>query len=223
MKIKERDGSGTGEKLKALRREYAGEKLNSETVDPDPIVQFGEWFEQALSAELVDPNAMTLATATSGGIPSARIVLLKGFDEKGFRFYTNYESRKGKELEENPHAALCVYWRALSRQVRIEGRVEKLSREESEEYFQQRPRPSQIGAWASEQSSTVASREELDEQFRRLQDRFKGREIPLPDNWGGYLLKPGSIEFWQGREKRMHDRLLYRGKEGGWELIRLAP
>ncbi len=223
MKIKGRKSSGVSDRVEALRREYAGAPLNGESVDPNPISQFAHWFEQALSAELVDPNAMTLATASSDAVPSARIVLLKGFDERGFRFYTNYESRKGRELAENPRAALCIYWRALSRQVRMEGTVEKLTRKESSNYFRQRPRPSQIGAWASEQSERVDSREDLDERFEQYRRQFEGEEVPLPDRWGGYVLNPGSIEFWQGREKRMHDRLLYRREEPGWEIIRLAP
>lgn len=223
MKIKGRKSSGVSDRVEALRREYAGAPLNGESADPDPISQFAHWFEQALTAELMDPNAMALATATSDGVPSARIVLLKGFDERGFRFYTNYDSRKGGELAENPRAALCIYWRALSRQVRVEGTVEKLTRKESGNYFRQRPRPSQIGAWASDQSERVDSREALDERFERYRREFEGEEVPLPDRWGGYVLNPVSIEFWQGREKRMHDRLLYRREESGWEIIRLAP
>lgn len=211
------------EELAALRREYAGEPLNDRSVHEDPIEQFLAWFDQALEAEPMDPNAMTLSTATPDGHPSSRVVLLKGVDKEGFRFYTNYRSRKGRELEENPRAALCIYWPAMSRQVRIEGEVKKLDRKASEDYFQQRPRPSRIAAWASEQSHAVDSREELEERFREYQDKFEGGEVPLPDFWGGYLLRPVAIEFWQGREERMHDRLVYRRKGERWEIGRLAP
>lgn len=211
------------EKVEALRREYAREKLDENSIKEDPIEQFSDWFEQALSAESLEPNAMSLATATPDGAPSVRIVLLKGFDGQGFRFYTNYNSRKGRELEENPKSALCIFWAELERQVRIEGIVEKLSREESREYFHQRPRLSQLGAWASEQSSDIESREQLKERFDAVKKRFENREIPLPEYWGGFLLKPDHIEFWQGRPGRMHDRLLYTKTKEGWNLKRLSP
>lgn len=185
--------------------------------------QFAHWFEQALSADLLDANAMTLSTATPEGRPSSRIVLLKGIEEKGFRFYTNYTSRKGKELNENPYAALCFYWAALERQVRIEGKVERLNREDSQAYFQQRPRLSKIGAWASNQSSKVASREELETQFQKAKNKFENKDIPLPDFWGGFLLKPNRIEFWQGRKGRMHDRICYKKEAERWDCFRLAP
>lgn len=206
-----------------IRRDYAREELSESAVKDDPIDQFMEWFEQALSADLLDPNAMVLSTATSDGVPSSRVVLLKGVDEEGFRFYTNYSSRKGQELKENPNAALCFYWDHLERQVRIEGQVKRLSREESDLYFHQRPRLSQLGAWASSQSSKVESREELEDAFRKVKEKFEGKEVPLPDFWGGYILIPKYIEFWQGRRGRLHDRICYERSAGEWERFRLAP
>jgi len=213
------------QKVADIRRDYAREELSESAVKDDPIEQFINWFNQALSADLLDPNAMTLSTATEDGKPSSRIVLLKGVDEQGFRFYTNYSSQKGREIEENPHAALCFYWAPLERQVRVKGIVQKLSKEESREYFQQRPRLSQIGAWASKQSSKVASRQELEKNVREIKQRFEDREVPLPDFWGGYILKPLRIEFWQGRKGRMHDRICYerRDNESGWKISRLSP
>ena len=206
-----------------LRREYSRQVLAESEVCDDPIEQFTEWFEQAFSADLLDVNAMNLSTATKQGKPSSRIVLLKGVDENGFRFYTNYGSRKGRELDENPQAALCFYWAPLERQVRIEGNVERLSRSASENYFKQRPRESRLGAWASKQSSRVRSRTELENRFQEIKQRFKDQEIPLPDFWGGFLLRPKRIEFWQGRESRMHDRICYEKKENKWNIFRLAP
>ncbi len=211
------------DKISQIRRDYDREELSESAVKDDPIEQFEVWFEFALSADLTDANAMTLSTATKEGVPSSRIVLVKGFDELGFRFYTNYKSRKAKELEENPNAALCFYWAPLERQVRIEGKVTKLSREESEAYFKERPRLSQLGAWASNQSSEVASREDLIAQFEEMKQRFENREVPTPEFWGGYILKPEAIEFWQGRKGRMHDRIRYRKKAGSWIKSRLAP
>lgn len=208
-----------------LRREYSRRSLDEDDVAASPIQQFALWFRQALAADITDANAMTLATASAAGAPSARIVLLKGFDEDGFRFFTNYESRKGQELDENPAAALCFYWPPLERQVRIEGSVEKLSRDDSAAYFESRPRLSQIGAWASSQSRAVASRAELQENFELQQQQYQDREVPLPDFWGGYLVRPQRIEFWQGRPGRLHDRLVYTpGEEAGsWSIQRLSP
>lgn len=206
-----------------IRRDYTQKALVESEVCENPIDQFMEWFEQALSTDMVDPNAMTLATATKEGIPSSRIVLLKGVDKKGFRFYTNYKSRKARELEENPQAALCFYWPPLERQVRIEGDVKKLSHQDSEAYFQQRPRLSQLGAWASNQSSELESRGELETKFEEIKKRFENKEVPLPDFWGGYLLQPTRIEFWQGRKSRMHDRICYKKGGQGWKIVRLAP
>lgn len=206
-----------------LRRDYTKTALVESELRENPIDQFVEWFEQALSVDLIDPNAMTLSTATKNGSPSSRIVLLKGVDKKGFRFFTNYNSRKGRELDENPQAALCFYWAPLERQVRIEGKVQKLSADDSEAYFQQRPRLSQLGAWASTQSSKVDSREQLEARFKEIKKRFEDKDVPLPDFWGGYLLKHTRIEFWQGRESRMHDRICYEKEKEGWIKFRLAP
>lgn len=217
------DSSSGRQDIEQIRRDFAKEELNESTIADNPIRQFSTWFEQALSADLLDPNAMTLSTVNKEGIPSSRIVLLKGVDQQGFRFYTNYKSRKGTELAENPHAALCFYWAALERQVRIEGEVQKLSRDQSEVYFHKRPRLSQLGAWASPQSSKVASRQELESRFKKVKEQFKGEEVPLPDFWGGYCLIPDRIEFWQGRRGRLHDRICYKRKNNDWEVFRLSP
>lgn len=209
--------------MKSLRREYARDGLVEDQMKDDAIGQFSLWFQQAIKTEEHEANAMSLATVDPGGRPSSRIVLLKGFDEEGFRFFTNYESRKGKELSRNPHAALCFFWPVLERQVRIEGKAEKVSREESEDYFRSRPRLSKLGAWASNQSSEVPSREQLEETMEQLQKKFEGSEIPVPGYWGGFLLRPERIEFWQGRPGRLHDRILYSRNESGWDISRLAP
>ncbi|HEY8378171.1 MAG TPA: pyridoxamine 5'-phosphate oxidase [Nannocystis sp.] len=207
-----------------LRREYAGTPLLEEAVHPDAIAQFRAWFEEALSAGVVEPNAMTLATATPDGRPSARMVLLKGLDERGFSFYTDYESRKGRELAANPHAALVFYWPELHRQVRVTGTVTRVPREESETYFRSRPLASRLSAWASRQSEVVPSREVLEARHREAEERFPDGDVPLPDRWGGFVLDPEVIEFWQGRPGRLHDRLLYtRLPDGGWRIERLSP
>ena len=206
-----------------LRLNYSLQQLNEAEVDADPIVQFQTWFDAAVAAELPEPNAMTLATATKTGMPSARIVLLKGVDSRGFVFYTNYESRKGTELLENPQAAIVFLWKALERQVRIEGRVEKVSDAETEAYFHSRPVASQLGAWSSEQSSVVVDRTVLEQRFQDLQAQYTGQEIPRPPHWGGFRVIPQEIEFWQGRPSRLHDRLRYRLISGKWQLDRLAP
>lgn len=199
-------------------------ELSEASVDPDPIKQFARWFGDASAAGLKLPNAMTLATATPDGVPSARVVLLKEFDENGFVFYTNYDSQKGRELELNPHAALCFYWTELDRQVRIRGRVTKTTREESSDYFHTRPVDSQLGAWASRQSSVIASRDVLEEKMRELVREYEGGEVPLPPYWGGYRLAPDVIEFWQNRPSRLHDRLRYtRQPDGAWLIERLSP
>ncbi len=206
-----------------LRKEYTRSGLHESDVTSDPIDQFREWFEEALNAGLHEPNAMTLATATPDGRPSARIVLLKGYDECGFTFYTNYEGRKSKELEANPNCTLAFYWGELERQIRIEGRASRVPDEESDVYFASRPRGSQLGAWASEQSHAIENREQLEERLRNLEAEYEGREIPRPAFWGGYRVEPQSVEFWQGRENRLHDRLLYTRFDGGWEIQRLQP
>ena len=199
--------------------------LTKDNVDASPIRQFRTWYDEVRAQGVSEQDAisMTLATAGKDEQPSARIVLLKSFDDRGFVFFTNYESRKGKELAENPRACLLFYWSQLWRQVRIDGVVEKISAAESEEYFQSRPLGSKLGAWASNQSEVVASRETLEARFAEMQKRF-GEDVPRPEHWGGYCLKPDSIEFWQGRENRLHDRLRYSlGGDGGWVIERLAP
>ena len=207
-----------------LRKEYTRAGLKESDAAPDPIAQFRRWFGEALAADLHEPNAMTLASATPDGRPSARVVLLKGFDERGFAFYTNYEGRKGRELEDNPRCALVFYWGELERQVRVEGRASRVSEEESDGYFKSRPRGSRLGAWVSEQSRPVESRDALEKRLRGLEAEYEGREVPRPHFWGGYRVEPEVIEFWQGRENRLHDRLVYRRSEGGgWRRERLQP
>ncbi|PSO51134.1 MAG: pyridoxamine 5'-phosphate oxidase [Cyanobacteria bacterium SW_9_44_58] len=207
-----------------LRRNYTRAGLNETEADPNPFIQFQTWFDQALSGELPEPNAMTLATATAEGKPDARIVLLKGFDEEGFVFYSNYNSQKGQQLAANPWAALVFWWAELERQVRIEGYVEKVSVEESEAYFASRPFDSQLGAWASPQSELISSRSVLEDNIAQLQHKYDGQKIPKPPHWGGYRLFPTEFEFWQGRPSRLHDRLRYRQQsDGSWVRERLAP
>jgi pyridoxamine 5'-phosphate oxidase len=209
--------------IASLRREAPESQLDEEDVAPNPIDQFRSWMQEAIDAGLAFPNAMTLATATGEGAPSARIVLLKGIDERGFVFFTNYESRKGRELAQNPRAALVFYWQELGRQVRVEGEVAALPSEESEGYFRSRPRGSQLAAWASRQSQVITSRRALEDRFADLATAYRGQEISLPPYWGGYLLTPDVIEMWQGRRDRLHDRVRYRRDEGGWLRERLAP
>lgn len=208
--------------LADIRREYARAALDESHADADPIAQFRRWLAQAIEAQEVEPTAATLATATRDGAPSARIVLVKGVDARGFAFYTDYRSRKGRELAANPRAALCVLWATLERQVRVEGRVEKLSAAESEAYFRSRPIGSRLGAWASEQSSELTDRAALEARVERLRGEL-GADPPLPPHWGGYVLAPSAIEFWQGRESRLHDRLEYRRDGGAWTMRRLSP
>ena len=210
--------------LARLRKEYTSAGLTESAADPDPIAQFRRWFDTAIGADLHEPNAMTLATATPEGRPSARIVLLKGFDERGFVFYTSYEGRKSEEIEANPRCALVFYWGELERQVRVEGGVSRIPEEESDEYFGSRPRGSQLGAWASEQSRPVEGRDPLEERLRNLEAEYEGREVLRPPFWGGYRVEPEVIEFWQGRENRLHDRLVYRrSDDDGWSRKRLQP
>jgi pyridoxamine 5'-phosphate oxidase len=207
-----------------LRREYASARLDEADVSHDPFVQFARWFAEAQEAELAEPNAMSLATATADGAPSVRIVLLKGFDERGFVFFTDYRSRKGRELEENPRAALAFYWGELERQVRITGSVARTSAEESRAYFATRPLGSRLGAWTSHQSQVIPSRQALEEQLSEIERRFPDGGVPLPDHWGGYRLRPETLEFWQGRPSRLHDRIRYvRQADGAWHRERLSP
>ncbi len=198
--------------------------LDEADLHPDPVEQFRRWFDEALRSSSPQPTAMTLATADADGRPSARVVLLKGFDERGFVFYTNYESRKGRELDANPWAALVFFWPELERQVRIEGRVQRVAPVESDVYFRSRPRDSQLGARASRQSRVIDGRDVLDRRFEELRVRFEGGEVPRPEYWGGYRVIPESLEFWQGRPNRLHDRLRYDRVAGpAWSIRRLSP
>ncbi len=209
----------------ALRTEYTKAGLTENDAQADPIAQFRAWFDQAIAAEVPEPNAMTLATATPDGEPSARIVLLKGFDDRGFVFFTNYESAKGRELAANPRVSLCFFWQPLERQVRVKGNVTKVTREESEAYFHTRPRKSQLGAWASRQSNVIPSRQVLETALADLEKKYgETGELPLPDFWGGYRVEPRQLELWQGQRSRLHDRLLYsRLPDGTWGRARLSP
>lgn len=211
--------------IAALRREYSLRVLRKRDADPDPFRQFACWLREAVEAEVPEPNAMSLATIAADGEPSSRIVLLKGVDDHGFLFFTNYESRKGRELAGNPRSALNFYWAELERQVCITGRVEKTSREQSEAYFHARPEGSQLGAWASAQSEVVPNREAIEEKLREVTERFASGGIPCPPWWGGYRVIPRVIEFWQGGAKRLHDRLRYTRQETGgtWRIERLSP
>ncbi|MHA4895063.1 pyridoxamine 5'-phosphate oxidase [Pedobacter sp. PWIIR3] len=213
----------TKENLQNLRQDYRAASLSEDDVDGNPILQFKKWFADAVDARLYEPNVMTLATADTEGKPSARIVLLKGFDQDGFVFFTNYDSKKGKDLQENPQAALVFFWAVLERQVRIDGIVSKVDEQVSSDYFHSRPKGSQIGAMASPQSSVIQDRTVLESKVEELSAEFADKEIPRPLNWGGYLLEPTLIEFWQGRSSRLHDRIVYQLVDGTWEINRLAP
>jgi pyridoxamine 5'-phosphate oxidase len=210
--------------LEELRREYARARLDESEVDPDPFGQFAKWFAEAQKSDLLDLNAMALATATPAGRPSARIVLLKGYDRDGFVFFTDYRSRKSQQLESNAWATLLFYWAPLERQIAIGGRTVRVARELAEGYFRSRPIGSQIGAWASHQSSVLrGGRGELEQRVHQLSEQFAQGAVPLPPHWGGWRLEPDEFEFWQGRESRLHDRIRYRLVDGGWVIERLSP
>ncbi|MCG8387416.1 MAG: pyridoxamine 5'-phosphate oxidase [Cytophagales bacterium] len=210
--------------IEDIRKEYTRHSLDVMDVDKDPIKQFNTWFDEANTSEVLEVNAMTLATVSDKGLPSARIVLLKGIEDDGFVFYTNYQSDKGKDLAANPVAALTFFWPELERQVCIRGQVEKVSEEKSTEYFQSRPRGSQIGAWTSPQSSIIQDRDVLEKREEQVHEKYKGQEVlPRPKQWGGYSVKPFSIEFWQGRPSRLHDRIVYTKNGNQWKINRLAP
>jgi pyridoxamine 5'-phosphate oxidase len=209
--------------LASLRAEYQLAGLDESDLTPDPFSMFARWFDSARGAGVLEPNAMVLSTVSNDGLPSARTVLLKGLTDHGFVFFTNYESRKGAELGANPHCSLLFGWYELQRQVRIEGAASRIPRAETEAYFATRPRDSQLGAWASAQSSVVASRADLDAAYAEAEARFVGTDVPAPPHWGGYLVTPDRVEFWQGRRHRMHDRLAYRREGARWIIERLAP
>ena len=212
------------EDLQNLRREYSLAQLSETTINTNPVKQFDIWFNEAIEAKLHDANAMTLSTATRDGVPSARIVLLKGYDNHGFVFYTNYLSRKGKEISKNPLGALIFFWGDMERQIRIEGTIEKLDRDYSEKYFHTRPKLSHIGAMASPQSQEIPGREQLEQKMAQLELEYADTEVPKPSFWGGYVLKPRLIEFWQGRKNRLHDRIVYKKTDNkNWKIVRLAP
>lgn len=212
------------ETIQNLRQEYKTATLSEKSVAADPISQFSKWFSEALDGGIYEPNAMTLATASTDGKPSARIMLLKGFDDKGFTFYTNYLSRKGRELTKNPNVTLLFFWPELERQVRIEGVVEKVSKEESEKYFHSRPVPSQLGALVSQQSQEIQSKTLLLDKLQTLEKEYEGKKIPKPSHWGGYIVKPQVVEFWQGGEARLHDRIVYKkADKAKWKIVRIAP
>ncbi len=212
------------DKLQDMRDEYIFAELSESSTGADPMKLFSAWFNEAQEAKVPERNAMTLSTATSDGRPSARIVLLKGFNDEGFIFYTNYLSRKGKEIGKNPAGALTFFWPSMERQIRIEGMIEKTGREESEQYFHSRPRNSQVGAVASPQSQEIPDRESLEKKWQELSEKYDGQEVPKPSFWGGYILKPRLIEFWQGRPSRLHDRIVYKKADNkNWKKVRLAP
>ena len=209
--------------LASIRKEYSLKQLDEKDVKRDPFDQFKEWFDDAVNAEVNEPNAMMLATSTSDGKPSARMVLLKGFDKESLTFFTNFNSRKASLLDSNPYAALVFFWPELERQIRIEGMVEKVSEKESNEYFNSRPEGSRIGAWASPQSQVIPNREFLELLYTEIETKFKGKEIPRPERWGGFRVIPSLFEFWQGRPNRLHDRIQYSKADNNWIIERLAP
>ncbi len=212
------------EDISKIRREYSKSTLDLEAVDADPITQFTKWFNEALEAQVLEPNAMTLSTISERGCPSSRVVLLKDIEKKQFVFYTNYQSQKGKELELNPACALNFFWPELERQVRIEGFAERVAPEAADLYFRSRPKASQVGAWASPQSTLVKDRAILEERFKKIEEQYKNHQVlPRPKQWGGFGVSPIEIEFWQGRPSRLHDRIVYTLIDKAWKINRLAP
>jgi pyridoxamine 5'-phosphate oxidase len=210
--------------IASIRKEYRLQSLSETDTDPHPLKQFDRWWGEALQSDILEVNAMTLSTVSEAGRVSSRVVLLKGYDERGFVFYTNYESRKGREIEGNPYASLLFFWKELERQVRIEGVCKKVDPAESDAYYASRPEGSRIGAWASPQSRVIESRESLEEAFRNMEERHRGSSVQRPENWGGYVVSPTDIEFWQGRPNRLHDRIKYGlTRDGQWTRHRLAP
>ena len=210
--------------LSEIRKEYSRGVLDETAAAKDPLVQFEKWFQEAIKAEIPEPSAMNLATVSENGLPSSRIVLLKGIEGGSFVFYTNYQSRKGNQLDESPVCALTFFWPELERQIRIEGAAKRMPEDASIAYFQSRPRDSQVGAWASPQSTIIANRNILEERVKEIEKRFKGQPVlPKPKQWGGFRVEPHWIEFWQGRQSRLHDRILYSRTNKGWKINRLAP
>ncbi len=209
--------------LADLRRDYSLQELSKSSIDRDPFAQFSIWFDEYLNSKPLEPNAMVVSTVDRDGRPSSRVILLKGFDRDGFVFFTNYESKKAADLDSNPRVALHFFWQELERQINIIGSAAKIAREESEAYFASRPLESRIGAWASKQSSVLASRKELEDSVAEVRARFEGKDIPCPPFWGGYRVTPYRFEFWQGRQSRLHDRICYEQKNGGWQIYRLSP
>jgi len=209
--------------LNEIRRDFAGKPLDDQSIKENPFEQFEIWFEEAVNAQILDPNAMSITTVDSSGQPSTRIVYLRGINDKGFIFYTNYKSDKGQDLENNNKIALNFFFGELERQIRVEGIVAKVSNQESDAYFAKRPRESQIGAWASNQSSTIKNRAELEERVLKFTSKFNNVEIPRPEHWGGYVVTPQKIEFWQGRPNRLHDRIVFEKNEDKWSIKRVSP
>ncbi len=209
--------------INSLRHDFTKQTLDKKDVNVDPVLQFEKWFKEAVDSKVNDPNAMGISTVAADGKPSSRIVLLRNFDKNGFIFYTNYNSKKGTDISENPHAALLFFWPELERQVRIEGILRKQTPEESTAYFSSRPRESKLGAWTSEQSKPIADRNVLDKAYEESSKKFPGEEVPRPEYWGGYVLAPDRIEFWQGRASRLHDRILYTFENKNWNIERLSP
>jgi pyridoxamine 5'-phosphate oxidase len=209
--------------LNEVRHDFSKQKLDEGSVKDNPIEQYAKWFEEAVGSQVPDPKAMTLSTVNRDGVPSSRVVYTRGLKKDGLVFYTNYNSQKGIELKENPHASINIFWSELERQIRINGVVEKLTEKESDEYFASRPRESQVGAWASDQSAQLADRTELEEKVKRYEKEFEGKDVPRPNNWGGYIFKPYYFEFWQGRPSRLHDRIAYELIDKNWSKKRLSP